>query len=173
MDVVLLIVRIGAGILFARHGAQKLFGWFGGQGVSGTAAVFESLRLWPGRHQVIAAGVSEVTAGTLLALGLITPLATMLVVSTMTAAFITVNARKPWDNDSDLNVLYVLVAFAVTGIGAGAISVDDALGVEVAGIGWAAAAAAVGAVGGTSAVVVGRIGSRRRDRSSSLDGSQA
>ena len=54
-----LLARVTIGLLFAGHGAQKLFGWFGGGGLEGTAANFEKLELVPGRRNALAAGVSE------------------------------------------------------------------------------------------------------------------
>lgn len=156
MNTALLILRIVAGLLFARHGTQKLFGWFGGGGIKGTGAAFDSIGLRPGRAQAAAAGTSELTGGLLLASGLLTPVATMLVTATMTAAFISVNSRKPWDNDWDLSALYVATAFTVAGIGAGKISLDHAFGIGWSGIGWAAAAVAVGILGGAGTIFVGR-----------------
>ena len=41
-------LRIGAGVIFTAHGAQKLFGWFGGYGLEGTAGWMESIGLAPG-----------------------------------------------------------------------------------------------------------------------------
>lgn len=157
MNVVLLIVRLVAGLLFARHGAQKLFGWFGGAGIRQGGAIFDSLGLRPGRLQVAAAGVSEVTAGLLLAVGFVPPVAAMLVAATMTAAFISVTSKKPWDNEWDLIALYVLVGFAVAGLGAGKLSLDHAIGVDFSGAGWAVAALILGALGGVGAIVAGRL----------------
>ena len=157
MDVVLLIVRLVAGLLFARHGTQKLFGWFGGAGIRQGGVIFESLGLRPGRIQVAAAGTSEVAAGLLLVLGLMPPVAAMLVAATMTAAFISVTSKKPWDNEWDLIALYVLVAFAVAGLGAGKIALDHAIGINASGAGWAAAAVILGVIGGSGAVIAGRL----------------
>jgi putative oxidoreductase len=157
MNVVLLIVRVVAGLLFARHGAQKLFGWFGGPGIRQGGAIFDSLGLHPGRVQVTAAGASEVTAGLLLTLGFAPPVAGMLVAATMTAAFISVTSKKPWDNEWDLIALYVLVGFAFAGLGAGKISLDHAAGISFSGLGWAAGAMVLGAVGGAGAVIAGRL----------------
>lgn len=156
MNTALLILRIVTGLLFARHGTQKLFGWFGGGGIRGTGAAFDSIGLRPGRAQAAAAGMSELTGGLLLATGLLLPVAAMLMAATMTAAFISVNSRKPWDNDWDLSALYVATAFAVATLGAGKISLDHAFGISWAGIGWAAAAVALGALGGAGTIAVGR-----------------
>ncbi|MDJ0346151.1 DoxX family protein [Streptomyces sp. H10-C2] len=74
-DLGLLALRLGtAGVLFA-HGSQKLFGWFGGGGVDGTAQAMEHMGFTPGRQSAIAAGLGEAGGGALLALGLATPVA--------------------------------------------------------------------------------------------------
>ena len=64
-------VAVG-GTLFA-HGAQKLFGWFGGHGLEATAGAFDSMGLKPGKRTATVAGASEAGGGLLLALGLLTP----------------------------------------------------------------------------------------------------
>jgi putative oxidoreductase len=159
MEVALLVLRIAAGTLFAAHGAQKLFGWFGGGGISGTAAAFDGMGLRPGRVHATAAGFNEFAGGLLLALGLLTPLAAVLIIATMTAAVITAHAKNgPFvtNNGWELNALYAVIAFAVAGIGAGEVSLDNALGLDIAGIGWAVGALAAGVLGGIGAVVAGR-----------------
>jgi putative oxidoreductase len=165
VEVALLVLRIGAGLLFAGHGAQKLFGWFGGNGLKGTGGFFEqNLGLSPGRAHAGAAGFNEFAGGLLLAFGLFTPLAAALIIATMTAAVLTVHAKNgPWvtDNGWELNALYGLIAFAAAGIGAGTISLDNALGLDVAGIGWAIGALVVGVAGGFAAVLTGRANTRR------------
>ena len=65
----LLIVRLVVGLGFAAHGAQKLFGWFGGYGLAGTGGFFETVGFKPGKLFAGAAGVGEVLGGLLLALG--------------------------------------------------------------------------------------------------------
>lgn len=164
MDVALLVLRVVAGVLFAGHGAQKLFGWFGGGGLAQTAESFESLGLRPGRVHARAAGFNEFAGGLLLAAGLLTPLAAALIIATMTAAVITVHAKNgPWASNQgwELNALYATIGFAVAGIGAGQASLDNALGLDLAGIGWALAALAAGLLGGFSAVALGRGATRR------------
>jgi len=58
VDLALLVVRL-IGFGFAAHGAQKLFGWFGGYGIAGTGGYFESLGWKPGRLFATAAGLGE------------------------------------------------------------------------------------------------------------------
>ncbi|MET9319488.1 DoxX family membrane protein [Streptomyces sp. NPDC003038] len=74
-DLALLTLRVGTGTVLVAHGAQKLFGWFGGGGLAGTAAAMEHMGFRPGRQSAIAAGLGEAGGGVLLALGLATPAA--------------------------------------------------------------------------------------------------
>ena len=65
----LALLRLTLGSLLVGHGSQKLFGWFGGYGLAGTAGYMESLGLRPGRRWAIAAGLSEFGGGLLTLLG--------------------------------------------------------------------------------------------------------
>jgi len=65
-------IRIVVGIIFAAHGAQKLFGMFGGYGIAGTAQYMESLGLAPGHLMAILAGGTEFFGGLALIIGLLT-----------------------------------------------------------------------------------------------------
>jgi putative oxidoreductase len=74
-DLGLLALRAGTGGVLFAHGAQKLFGWFGGGGIDGTAAAMEQMGFRPERPSAVAAGLGEAGGGTLLALGIATPAA--------------------------------------------------------------------------------------------------
>ncbi|MFF3890310.1 DoxX family membrane protein [Streptomyces sp. NPDC001914] len=74
-DFGLLLLRLSTGGVLAVHGAQKLFGWFGGGGISGTAVAMEAMGYKPGRASGLAAGLAETGGGVLLGLGLATPAA--------------------------------------------------------------------------------------------------
>ncbi|UNO39463.1 DoxX family protein [Streptomyces sp. MST-110588] len=74
-DIGLLALRLGTGGVLVAHGTQKLFGWFGGHGLQGTAGAMEQMGFRPGRHSALAAGLGEAGGGALLALGLATPAA--------------------------------------------------------------------------------------------------
>ncbi|WP_225850552.1 DoxX family protein [Streptomyces sp. HPF1205] len=74
-DIGLLALRLGAGSVLCAHGAQKLFGWFGGGGLEATAQGMEQMGFHPGRRSALASGLAEAGGGTLLALGLATPAA--------------------------------------------------------------------------------------------------
>lgn len=152
MDLGLGLIHVVVGLLVAAHGTQKLFGWFGGGGLDGTGSFMESLGLRPGRTMAAAAGSSELAGGALLALGLLTPVAAALVAATMIVASRTAHAgRGPWVSGGGWEYVLVLatVALGLAFNGAGAWSVDAAIGWDVAGTWWgigAAIAAATGAV---------------------------
>src|SRR4029453_10295513 len=90
MEYGLLLLRLFVGLLFAGHGAQKLFGWFGGGGPQGTAAFFSSPGYRAPPALAVLAGVSELGGGILLATGLLTPLASLLLANMMLNAIVTV-----------------------------------------------------------------------------------
>src|SRR5438034_3632016 len=90
----LILIRLVFGPLMALHGAQKLFGWFGGYGLAGTGGFFEQLGFRPGRLFVALAGSAETVAGLLLALGLLGPVGPALMLSVMIVAAATVHRGK-------------------------------------------------------------------------------
>jgi putative oxidoreductase len=164
MDLGLMILRIVVGALFAGHGAQKLFGVFGGGGLEGTAGMFENLGLRPSWLHARAAGTAEFMGGLLLALGLFTPFAAAVLIAVMTTAVITVHFPNGLWNTSkgyEYNLVMAAVAFALSGVGAGAWSLDNAFGFDLHGVGWAIGALVVGLVGGAGAVISGRTASGR------------
>lgn len=155
VDLGLLVLRLGVGLPFAMHGAQKLFGWFGGGGPRGTASYFASLGFGDGRAAALLAGAAELLGGLGLAVGLVTPLAAAGIAGTMTTAALVNNAAngfwsvaKGWE----LNGYLVVVALAVAVAGPGAVSLDAVLGLGPAGEPVAgplgAAVALAGVVGG-------------------------
>jgi putative oxidoreductase len=164
MDLALLVLRIVVGLLFVGHGAQKLFGAFGGGGLERTAGMFDNIGLQPGGLQARIAGTAEFTGGALLALGLLTPFAAAAVIAVMTAAVLTVHLPNGiWNTNKgyEYNLVLVATAFALTGIGPGAWSLDHALSLNLNGAGWALAALAVGLIGGGAAMLSGRTAAGR------------
>jgi putative oxidoreductase len=159
MNLGLLVVRLVVGLLFAGHGAQKLFGVFGGHGLDGTAGFFENIGLKPGRLHATAAGLAEFGGGLLIALGLFTPVAAAALTAVMTAAVITVHAPKgPWATEGgyEYNLVLAAIVFALAGVGAGAWSLDHAFSFSDNGAIWAIGELVVGVVGGFGAVLSGR-----------------
>ncbi len=88
VSVAALALRVPVGIIFAAHGAQKLFGWFGGYGLTGTAGWLESIGLAPGLLMALLAGGAEFFGGLALILGLLTrPAAFSLSIAMVVAIF--------------------------------------------------------------------------------------
>jgi putative oxidoreductase len=159
MSIGLLVLRLVFGLYMAAHGAQKLFGWFGGNGLEATAGFFEKIDLRPGWLHARAAGTNEFVGGLLLAVGLLTPLAATLYIATMVAAIITVHWKNgPFGtkNGYELNVMIMAAAFCAAGVGAGRYGLDHAFKINDVGWKWAVGAAALGLVGGVGAVLFGR-----------------
>jgi len=133
-DLGLLALRVGAGSLFAAHGAQKLFGSFNGPGLDGIAGYLGSLGLKPAKTWAELACVSEFGGGTLLALGLGGPIGGIAMQGAMATAIRSTHWKLPlWANagGSELNVLYALIGLSVAATGPGKFSLDNALGVKV------------------------------------------
>lgn len=86
-----LALRIPLGIVFAAHGAQKLFAWFGGYGLEGTGQFMASIGLEPGYLMALLAGSAEFFGGILLILGLLTRPAALVLALTMVVAIVKVH----------------------------------------------------------------------------------
>jgi putative oxidoreductase len=167
MNLGLLVLRLVVGLLFVGHGAQKLFGSFGGHGPEGTGAFFESVGMRPGRTMALAAGSIELIGGLLFAAGLVTPLGAALISITMFTAIWTVHSGNGlWapEGGYEYNLVLLAAAFAVSAIGAGAWSLDHALELDVAGAGWALGELAAGVAGSAIAVATGGAAARRSFR---------
>ncbi len=89
----LLLARLVLGLLMAAHGAQKLFGWFGGHGLAGVSGFFEVLGFRPGRPFAIAAAGGELVSGLLMATGFLGPIGPALMLSIMIVAAVTVHLK--------------------------------------------------------------------------------
>jgi putative oxidoreductase len=128
----LLIVRLIVGLGLAAHGAQKLFGWFGGYGLKGTGGYFESvLGYRPGIVFAAGAGLGEFGGGLLTALGLLNPIGPALIVMVMVVATLTVHIKQGFFNSNngyELPLAYIAGALAIAFVGSGAYSLDDVLG---------------------------------------------
>src|SRR3989442_7169734 len=85
-DVGILVIRVLFGVAIAAHGAQKLFGWFGGYGLKGTGGFFEGFRFPSGGSFAAAAGGREFGGGGSLALGLFPPFRAPAVLSALVVA---------------------------------------------------------------------------------------
>jgi putative oxidoreductase len=156
MDAGLLLARMVFGLLMAAHGSQKLFGWFGGYGLVGTGGFFESLGFRPGRFFAAAAGATELSAGLLVALGVLGPLGPALIVSVMIVAMATVHWQHglfAQNNGIEVPLLYAVAAVAIALTGPGAYSLDGLLGVSwPSAVAWTALA--LGVLGGVANLAV-------------------
>ena len=118
-----LILRAVVGLTVAAHGAQKLFGWFGGPGLKGFAGTLGQLNIRPAPLWAVVAGLAEFLGGLALALGLVTPLAAYAIAGSMLVAIATVHlSRGFWNHNGGFEVpltsLASVVAIALAGPGA-------------------------------------------------------
>ncbi len=133
-DLGLLVLRLAVGGLLAGHGAQKLFGAFGGNGLQGTAGWLESMGLKPGDRWALLAGLSEFGGGVLTALGFLHPLGPIATTGAMSLAAFHVHAGKPiWNTagGAELPVTNMSAAVALALAGPGRLSLDELLGVHL------------------------------------------
>jgi len=148
MNTGLLLLRVVLGSIMAAHGAQKLFGWFGGYGLSGTGSGLESMGLKPGRVYAAVTGLAEFGGGALLVLGLLTPLGAAAVAGVMFVAIATVHWRNGFFNTRggyEFNLLIVAAAIGLAITGPGEISIDHLVGWTLAGPTWDLAALGISA----------------------------
>jgi putative oxidoreductase len=156
----LLIARLVLGLIMAAHGAQKLFGWFGGYGLNATGEFFVQLGFAPGRLFAAAASAGELASGLLIALGFLGPVGPALMISVMIVAAVSVH----WEhglfaasNGIELPLLYAAGALGIALAGPGIYSLDALLGLTSL---WTpkliGAALAIGVVGGFANLLVRR-----------------
>ncbi|MHB8245300.1 MAG: DoxX family protein [Acidimicrobiales bacterium] len=125
-DLGLFIARSAVGGTIAAHGFQKLFGWFGGRGIDGTAEGFAKLGFEPARQFAIASGITEGVGGALLALGAATPVAAGAVAGNMAVAASThrPNGYFAAQGGMEYPALIGALAAALALTGPGSLSVD-------------------------------------------------
>jgi len=112
----LLVARLVLGLYMAAHGAQKLFGWFGGPGLATTGTFFEQIGFRPGRLFAFIASATEVVSGILVALGLLGPVGPALMLSVLIVAALTVhwqNGLFATDNGIEHAAIFAATAFAL------------------------------------------------------------
>jgi putative oxidoreductase len=130
----LLILRLVVGLTLAAHGSQKLFGWWGGPGMTRWTQSVEKLRIRPAQPWAWVAALSEFGGGLLLALGFLSPLGSFAIVGAMVVAIVTVHlSRGFWTGkggyEFNLSLIAASVALALTG--PGVYSLDRALGTNL------------------------------------------
>lgn len=157
MNLGLLVARAVFGLSISAHGAQKLFGWFGGYGIAGTGQFFDSVGFRPGRLMAVVAGFSEVSSGLLVALGLLGPIGPALMLAVMITA-----SSVHWKNGFfalthgiELPLLYAAAAITLAFVGFGAYSGDALFGLTRL---WSpdlnGAAIGLGVLGGVANLVI-------------------
>ncbi|WP_207061196.1 DoxX family protein [Motiliproteus sp. SC1-56] len=125
-----LILRVPVGLILAAHGAQKLFGWFGGYGLEGTGQWMASIGLAPGYLMALLAGSAEFFGGLALVLGLLTRPAALVSAVTMLVAMFAVhidNGLFMANNGYEYALTLFAVTLALTFQGAGRVSLDNLL----------------------------------------------
>jgi putative oxidoreductase len=152
-DIGRLLLRMTVGLILAGHGAQKLFGLFGGQGLTVTGQGFDQLGYHPGTVFAALAGASELLGGLGLAVGLLTPLSAAVVIGVMINAMSVSAPHGLWDTHGGLEypLTIAVVAITVAAIGAGRLALDRFLRRRDGG--WPEMAFALG-LGGISAAIV-------------------
>jgi putative oxidoreductase len=127
----ILVARVIIGLLMAAHGAQKMFGWFGGYGLSTTGQFFEQIGFRPGSAFAGAAAISEIASGLLVALGFLGPVGPALMISVMIVAAVTVHWGKGiiGKDGIELTLLYATAALGLAVTGFGQYSLDALLGI--------------------------------------------
>jgi putative oxidoreductase len=150
MDIGLLLLRLTVGLTLAAHGAQKLFGWFGGPGLDGAGQGLATLGFL-GRRHALRAGLAEAGGGLLLALGFLTPAAAAVVFSVMFVAAVSAHVKQGFflaGGGYEYTLVLGVAGLSVAFTGPGALSLDALFGFSVSGGFWGVAALLVGLVGG-------------------------
>jgi len=149
MAILVLIARIILGLGIAAHGAQKLFGWFGGYGIKGTGGFFESVGFRPGIFFAASAGLGELVGGVLTLLGLGGPIGPAIIIMVMLVAILAVHWGHGFfvsKNGSELPLLYISGALLLMFAGLSVYSIDSLLGLSAiwpANLTWIALGVAV------------------------------
>jgi len=127
------MVRVTAGLFLLPHGAQKLFGWFGGYGIEGTGQFFAS-KLGLPAWLALVAGLIEFFGGLLLAIGLATRPVAALVFGLMAVAVVQVHwpIGYFWTNGGfEYPLFWAIVALSFAIRGGGRYSLDALIGLEL------------------------------------------
>jgi putative oxidoreductase len=146
----LLLLRIVVGGTMFSHGAQKLFGWFGGHGLRGTAGFFGSLGWRLPLLMAFLAGLAE-ASGLAFAAGVLTPLAALGIAVVMLNAIIVVHWRNGFFNGNggvEFPLVLATVAVSVAATGPGRFSIDRLIGWDdnITGVWWGVGVAAAAIV---------------------------
>lgn len=130
-----LFLRVPVGIILTAHGAQKLFGWFGGYGLEGTGQWMASIGLEPGFLMALLAGAAEFFGGLALIFGLLTRPAALVSAFTMVVAIFSVHASNGLfmaNNGYEFALSLLAATAALTALGGGRLSIDNAIAAKIA-----------------------------------------
>jgi len=130
-DLGLLVLRVIVGGVFAAHGAQKVFGWWGGPGMAGWTMAMGRMGLRPPRLWAMVSAGTELVGGLLFALGAVIPLVAPLLVAQSIVIIVRVHWPKGlWNKDGGYEFPLVLLggSAAIVGTGPGGLSLDSAVG---------------------------------------------
>ncbi len=134
VNLALLILRLILGLIIAAHGAQKLFGWFGGEGLAGTTQMMVKLSVHPPKIWAIIASVNEFAGGLLTALGLLMPLGPLLIIANMLSAGVLVHFPNGFWNSKRGHEYPLMLGAAACSLGlagAGPYSLDALLRFQI------------------------------------------
>lgn len=122
-----LVIRLAAGVIFTAHGAQKLFGWFGGYGLDGTAGWMASIGLEPGYLLALMAGSAEFFGGLFLLVGLLVRPTAFVLAITMLVAIVSVHLEHGLfmsNNGYEFALALLAISVGLVFRGAGSLSLD-------------------------------------------------
>ncbi|WP_407330625.1 DoxX family protein [Enterovibrio sp. 27052020O] len=125
-----LALRVPVGIIFMAHGAQKLFGWFGGYGLEGTGQWMASIGLAPGYLMALMAGSGEFFGGLFILLGFLTRPSAVVLAFTMFVAIVTThlgNGLFMANNGYEFGLALMAAAVSLAFSGAGKLALDGKL----------------------------------------------
>jgi putative oxidoreductase len=134
MNIALLILRLGIGLTLTGHGVQKLFGWFGGPGLTRLQQGFEKQGFKPAWPWVALAVIGEVGGGLSVALGFLTPLGAAGILGAMAMA----TFKSHWKNGFwqqkggyEYALMLLIASIAIGLSGPGAYSLDTLFGINL------------------------------------------
>ncbi|MEZ9059976.1 DoxX family protein [Vibrio pelagius] len=130
-----LALRVPVGVIFMAHGAQKLFGWFGGYGLEGTGQWMASIGLGPGMLMAFLAGSAEFFGGLFILLGLLTRPAAAVLAVTMLVAIFSVhfeNGLFMSNNGYEFGLALLAASVSLAFSGAGKAAIDEILAKKLA-----------------------------------------
>lgn len=132
-DLSLLTARLVLGGTMAAHGAQKLFGAFGGPGPEKSAQMMKSLGFQDHDRVATMASATEMASGSLIALGALGPIGPAMLASVMLVAIETVHRPKGyWNTEGgfEMNTMFIMLALLLANHGYGSLSIDELIGLN-------------------------------------------